>query len=475
MTVTSTTCRVPYVGTNSQSVYPFSFLVFQAADIVVQTQATLTSAPITLVNGTDYVVAGLNNSSGGTITLTAGNLPTGVLLSIFRNPAQVQDTQLNEQQNYNPLTVMSVLDGLTMMVLALQDQVTRCIQIDPLDTTTPTSGVPGPPYPSCVLPPMALGLGQNILRDAGTGQFLYGTATGGGSAYLILTASFTQTVTGPVNFNNTVDFGGVVSVPTQSPGNNSTLVATTAFVTAAVTALGTTAAATYAPLASPALTGIPTVPTATPGTNTTQAASTAFVAAALANNFSALNVYTTTQNVTVPAGVSKIRARMWGAGSSGIGGAAGTVGGAGGAFVDAFFTVTPGQTLNLTIGAGGATSTGAANNGGASTIQINSGAAILTAGGGTGSTGGVPSATIGYFGINGQNGGLGVAAGAISGYVAAGPGGSSPQGGGGGPGGLAGASAGYPGVVPGGGGSSAFPGAGQLSGAGANGAITLSW
>jgi hypothetical protein len=37
-----------------------------------------------------------------------------------------------------------------------------------------------------------------------------------------------------------------------------------------------------APLASPALTGVPTVPTAAPGTNTTQAASTAYVDAAVA-------------------------------------------------------------------------------------------------------------------------------------------------------------------------------------------------
>lgn len=40
--------------------------------------------------------------------------------------------------------------------------------------------------------------------------------------------------------------------------------------------------ATYAPLASPALTGTPTVPTASNGTSTTQAASTAFVQAAIA-------------------------------------------------------------------------------------------------------------------------------------------------------------------------------------------------
>ena len=57
--------------------------------------------------------------------------------------------------------------------------------------------------------------------------------------------------------------------PTQSPGDNSTLAATTAYVDAAD--------ALKADLDSPALTGTPTSPTASPGTNTTQLATTAFV------------------------------------------------------------------------------------------------------------------------------------------------------------------------------------------------------
>jgi hypothetical protein len=44
-----------------------------------------------------------------------------------------------------------------------------------------------------------------------------------------------------------------------------------------------TAASTYAPLASPALTGVPTAPTATAGTSTTQVATTAFVGTAVTN------------------------------------------------------------------------------------------------------------------------------------------------------------------------------------------------
>lgn len=56
------------------------------------------------------------------------------------------------------------------------------------------------------------------------------------------------------------------SASTAPSGTNTTQVATTAFV-----------AASFAPLASPALTGTPTAPTAAADTNTTQVATTAYV------------------------------------------------------------------------------------------------------------------------------------------------------------------------------------------------------
>ncbi len=68
---------------------------------------------------------------------------------------------------------------------------------------------------------------------------------------------------------------GTPTAPTPTAGNNTTLVATTAFVTGGIA----TAVSGLAPLASPAFTGTPTAPTATVGTNTTQIATTAFVLA----------------------------------------------------------------------------------------------------------------------------------------------------------------------------------------------------
>ncbi|HSG52095.1 MAG TPA: hypothetical protein VLA40_08295, partial [Rheinheimera sp.] len=77
-------------------------------------------------------------------------------------------------------------------------------------------------------------------------------------------------------------FTGTPSLPTgttgvtQTAGNSTTALATTAFVT--------TANNLKANLASPALTGTPTAPTAAVGTNTTQLATTAFVNAEIAND-----------------------------------------------------------------------------------------------------------------------------------------------------------------------------------------------
>lgn len=93
-------------------------------------------------------------------------------------------------------------------------------------------------------------------------------------------------------------FTGTPSAPTQSNTDNSTKLATTAFVKSVVSDInigvtsvaGKTGAVTLAvgdvsgaaPLASPALTGAPTAPTASAGTSTNQIATTAFVSATFA-------------------------------------------------------------------------------------------------------------------------------------------------------------------------------------------------
>lgn len=78
-------------------------------------------------------------------------------------------------------------------------------------------------------------------------------------------------------------FTGTVSAPTPNDSDNTTKIATTAFVKNQGYLTTATAASTYAPLASPAFTGNPTATTQTLGNSTTRVATTAFVANALAN------------------------------------------------------------------------------------------------------------------------------------------------------------------------------------------------
>lgn len=73
---------------------------------------------------------------------------------------------------------------------------------------------------------------------------------------------------------------GLPTAPTAAPLTNDTQLATTAYADAAVlveTTRAEAAEALLAPKASPALTGTPTAPTAATGTSTTQLATTAFV------------------------------------------------------------------------------------------------------------------------------------------------------------------------------------------------------
>lgn len=88
--------------------------------------------------------------------------------------------------------------------------------------------------------------------------------------------------TGKVLKDSGVQIGALAAL--ASPALTGTPTAPTAAPGTNTTQLATTAfvATSFAPLASPALTGTPTVPTAAPGTNTTQAASTAFVRAIFA-------------------------------------------------------------------------------------------------------------------------------------------------------------------------------------------------
>ena len=228
----------------------------------------------------------------------------------------------------------------------------------------------------------------------------------------------------------------------------------------------------------------------------------------------------------VPSGVTRIIARIWGAGGGGGGSGwesssdgYGGGGGGGGAYAMAFINVVPGQQLQVVVGAGGSggsgggggvTSGGNGGNGGSSSVGS------ITVPGGIGGTGGVGVSTFGVGGsggsiVSGSNimdswgGGLGGTpstntdgGGGGGGAGTDGVGGSAPTGnssyiggtggaGGNGVGAIAGGTGGestqnpggYVGSTPGGGGGSSHTNWGTTyiygGGAGGSGEVMLFW
>ncbi|MBK6929493.1 MAG: hypothetical protein IPH12_01015 [Saprospirales bacterium] len=212
---------------------------------------------------------------------------------------------------------------------------------------------------------------------------------------------------------------------------------------------------------------------------------------------------------TVPAGVTCLRVQTWGGGGGGGNSSAngndGGGGGGGGGYREGILTVTPGDNITVSIGAGG---TGAAATDGADgangensvvthssgTITANGGGAgqgAMGAGGiGSGGTGSFSGAVYGQVSFAGGNGGQGdndEGGGGGGGAGATGNGGVGDDGGdathNGGAGGAGGGGAGGSGGNDGAGGAGSLVGggggaAGDDSGGGGNGAygrVTLTW
>lgn len=104
------------------------------------------------------------------------------------------------------------------------------------------------------------------------------------------------------------------TAPTPPPGDDSNLIATTAFVTVAINNYNNTLQgelSSYALLNSPEFTGIPTAPTAAPGTSTGQLATTAFVMQAISSAVAGVSSFNARTGAVVLTQQDIINANGW--------------------------------------------------------------------------------------------------------------------------------------------------------------------
>lgn len=194
---------------------------------------------------------------------------------------------------------------------------------------------------------------------------------------------------------------------------------------------------------------------------------------AIANTAWTITTITSTNaSQAVPAGTTEMVLEIWGGGGGGGGQTGGSQrgpGGGGGQYGWHYYTSTMDSTLNITIGAAGTATAGAAGGNGGSTIVVGANLGTLTVHGGVGALTGANAGGAGGSGATGTtvtlDGYAGMAPPAPTTGAAAG--GDAPRGGAGGR-----ANIGAAGVVPGGGGAGENHGGGG-AGAGAKGQVIM--
>ena len=114
MTVANTTARNQYTATAGQTVFAYTFEVYNKNDIVVLKNTT------TLSEGSNYTVSGVGNDSGGNITLAVG-ATAGDIITIYRNMALDRTT---DYQNSGDFLAAEVNEDFDRLWLAIQQNAT---------------------------------------------------------------------------------------------------------------------------------------------------------------------------------------------------------------------------------------------------------------------------------------------------------------------------------------------------------------
>lgn len=196
MTISSTS-RVagPFIGDGTTATFPFTFKVFDPADLYV-VELDLATGELFEPSGpfpVSYIAtlnADQNANPGGSILLAGGNLPDGFSLTITTDMAELQDVDLTNGGGFYPDVINDALDTQTIFAQQLQEQLDRAIQ-----TPLPDTGE------SMVLPPAAQRAGKVLGFDAMGNLQLVPIAGGGGGGGGVPAA---QSAAGVVNGVNTI-------------------------------------------------------------------------------------------------------------------------------------------------------------------------------------------------------------------------------------------------------------------------------
>ena len=137
MTISTTTIKDSYAGNGSTSAFTYNFKIADDDDIQVIIRAANGTETVK-TKTTHYTVSGVGNNSG-TVTFTAGNIPTGTQTVILRRSTpQTQELDLIENDPLPANSIETAYDKLTQISQELQEQIDRSIKLSRTNTIKST-------------------------------------------------------------------------------------------------------------------------------------------------------------------------------------------------------------------------------------------------------------------------------------------------------------------------------------------------
>jgi hypothetical protein len=153
--------RDRYVANAGQTVFPYTFRIFAATDLVVERLRNNTTTTLQL--NVDYTVSGVGNDTGGNVTLTQGAEQDDIIAIVSNQPNQ-RSTDFTESGDFRAAALNAEFDRIWIGIQQIAQDVSRQI-------TRPLSD----PTASYVLPPAAV-RANKYLAFAADGSLTYPVA-----------------------------------------------------------------------------------------------------------------------------------------------------------------------------------------------------------------------------------------------------------------------------------------------------------
>lgn len=123
--------------------YPYDFKIFDESHLLVVVQRIADGQETELVLGADYTVSGVEDTNGGSITLTddgqawitASKLSSNYKISIVRDMPVTQNDDIRNQGDFYPEVHEDAFDKMVMLVQQMKDMLDRSLKVRTSDFT----------------------------------------------------------------------------------------------------------------------------------------------------------------------------------------------------------------------------------------------------------------------------------------------------------------------------------------------------